>query len=97
MEAVERKYTKTYEIVGRSQGDTFVCTPFCSKLRIAVDYFVKKYPRFKGAARIRTQLAQEIDTGLLITDSSAWVIIDSFESTKELKEYLMGLSPLDHV
>lgn len=73
-------YKKTYQITGCTSAGRPVYVGFCDALRIAIAYFIEKYPRFKGRAKICTQLAEDVD--------EKWEIIDSFQSTSELKEYL---------
>jgi hypothetical protein len=84
---MEKTKKKMYEIVGRTTAGNFACSGFCSELRIAIDFFIEKYPRFKGEALIKTQFADDIGDGVLVANAANWEIIDSFNSTKELKEY----------
>ena len=81
-------YKKTYQITGCTSAGRPVYVGFCDALRIAIAYFIEKYPRFKGRAKICTQLAEDVGNGLLCAEYEKWEIIDSFQSTSELKEYL---------
>ena len=83
---MENKKVKIYVIHGRTSKNSYVCTGWFTKTRGAVEEFIKKYPRFKGEAEIQTQFAEDFGHGVLIA-SSRWEAIDSFESTKELKQY----------
>lgn len=82
----ETKTKKTYGITGKTSTGKFVCTGFGDK-KFVIEYFIQKYPRFKGYAEIRTQFAQDMGNGMLCADYGRWETIDSFHSTKELKEY----------
>lgn len=88
MESIERKFRKTYEISGRTTAGKHVIIGFCNSMKNAITLFINKYPRFKGVAEIRTQFAEDMGNGMLCADHEKWETIDSFESTKELKEYI---------
>ena len=79
---------KTYEVVGRTIAGTFVSVGFCSDVQILYAHFLKRYPRFKGNARVRTQMAEDMGDGLLVADTAKWEVVDSFESSKQLKDKL---------
>jgi len=84
----EKPKKKTYMIAGRTTKGNFVTVGFADSIKWAVEYFIEKYPRFNGNAEIRTQMATDLGNGILCADYGHWETIDSFQSTKELKEYL---------
>ncbi len=78
---------KAYKITGYTKAGKFVCTGFGTQLKEIVAYFIEKYPRFKGDAEIELAYLERSGEMLIDRYSTAWQILDSFESTKELKNY----------
>jgi hypothetical protein len=88
---METNLKRTYEIVGRTKSSNFVVIGFCSSIEIAADLFLKKYPRFKGIARIKTQMAQDVGKGMLCVDGANWETVYEFKCNKELQIIVDGL------
>lgn len=81
---------KVYEVVGKTFYGSFCCSGFSSDLKVAIDSFVKRYPRFEGRAQIREQIAKDVGYGMIMADHSKWKALRTVETIKELKEYLLG-------
>lgn len=80
---------RTYQISGYTKANNYVTTGYWDTMKGAVLNFLEKYPRFKGEAMIMTQQA-EVMNHMLLVSGSKWGVLDTFCSSKELKEYVGG-------
>lgn len=90
MEQIEKKYKKMYGISGRNSSGKYCGVSFCLSFKRAVEYFIEKYPRFRGFAEIRSEMAEDRGNGMFCANYGSWETIDTFKTTKELKEYTIN-------
>mgnify|MGYP001581381687 CR=1 FL=1 len=84
---MEKTLKKTYCISGTTTSGKYVTVGFFDSIRWGITHFIEKYPRFKGKAELRTQMATYLGNGMLCANPGRWETIDSFETVKEMKEY----------
>jgi len=75
-----------YKVTGKSKAGRSVYTHNFTSIKLAVESFVDSFPRFRGEASIKKYISEEICPGIFRTAFQGFEVIDSFESTKEIKE-----------
>jgi len=74
-----------YSIVGKTKAGTFCSQGFCSSLEIAIDFWIKSYPRFNGYGKIKRKIGECLEGGLVISNPAEDETILEFKNNKELK------------
>jgi hypothetical protein len=88
METQDKVMVRTYSLTGRTSSGKFVTIGHAKDCKVAIQYFIKRYPRFNGVVRLQTQIAQDCGNGMLCAEMGKWETLQSFESTKELINFL---------
>jgi hypothetical protein len=82
---MKKEYKMTYSISGRTKAGTFCTLGFASTIEIAIAFWCQKYPRFNGHGKIKKQMAESFENGMICADFSKWEEVFSFSNNKELK------------
>jgi len=88
LEIKMEKLVKMYQIVGHTQANKYCCSGWSQELKRVVKDFISNYPRFKGEATIQIGKLKDCGRGMYLACGNPWVKIDTFQSTKELKNYI---------
>lgn len=75
-----------YRIFGRTQKGKLACVAGFLSLKEVMQAFVKEFPRFNGNAEIRRYFVKEVVPGVFSSEYAYYEEVDSFRSTKEIKE-----------
>lgn len=79
---------KMFEIKGFTESRKYVSSGWSRTAENAAEFFLRKYPRFKGKADLRTAFLEQLHEGFFLNSSETtrWEYLDKFESAKEIKE-----------
>jgi hypothetical protein len=81
-----KEYKLTYMISGKTKAGTWCSQGFSSSIETAIDFWVKKFPRFNGHGIIKKQMAEYLPGGIVIADGSKWESVLIFNNNKELRD-----------